>query len=85
VFSDIVMPGQISGIDLAEVVNLRFPTVPVILATGYSEHRVSLSGVRVMAKPYAIADVVNAISEQLQLRKSAETWDDRTHSVDPSR
>ncbi|MDB5794190.1 MAG: putative histidine kinase, hybrid [Noviherbaspirillum sp.] len=84
VFSDIVMPGQISGIDLAEVVNLRFPAVPVILATGYSEHRVSLSGVRVMAKPYAIADVVNAINEQLQLRKLAETREDRTHSVDPS-
>lgn len=59
VFSDIVMPGQISGIDLARIVRERFPHVPVLLATGYTDRKVDLPGVRLLAKPY---DIMQAIS-----------------------
>src|SRR5690606_25586510 len=41
-FSDIVMPGEVSGIDLASAVQQRFPAIRIVLATGYSEHRVDL-------------------------------------------
>jgi CheY-like chemotaxis protein len=62
VFSDIVMPGRISGIDLAEIIQRRFPGIRVVLATGYSDRRVSLPGVRIIAKPYDVADIVNALN-----------------------
>ncbi len=36
VLSDIVMPGGISGLDLARSVRRRWPLMPVVLTTGYS-------------------------------------------------
>ncbi len=36
VFSDIVMPGDMDGLTLAREVRDRYPSLPVILATGYS-------------------------------------------------
>jgi DNA-binding NtrC family response regulator len=38
VLSDVVMPGGVSGLDLARSLRARRPKIPVILATGYSEH-----------------------------------------------
>jgi signal transduction histidine kinase/CheY-like chemotaxis protein len=63
VFSDIVMPGRISGIDLAGLVRQRDPTLPVVLATGYTEQQAAVPGVRILAKPYAIEKVVALLSE----------------------
>src|SRR5205823_14629289 len=37
VFSDIVMPGTIDGVGLASEVQARYPRLPVILTTGYSD------------------------------------------------
>jgi len=37
VFSDIVMPGMIDGVGLASEVQSRYPHLPVILTTGYSD------------------------------------------------
>jgi PAS domain S-box-containing protein len=37
VFSDIVMPGAIDGVGLASEVQTRYPHLPVILTTGYSD------------------------------------------------
>jgi two-component system NtrC family sensor kinase len=36
VFSDILMPGLMNGLDLAHAVRDRFPRLPVLLTTGYS-------------------------------------------------
>jgi CheY-like chemotaxis protein len=63
VFSDIVMPGRISGIDLAGLVRKRTPSLPVVLATGYTEQQAAVPGVRILAKPYAIEKVVALLSE----------------------
>jgi signal transduction histidine kinase/CheY-like chemotaxis protein len=61
VFSDIVMTGQIGGIELARMVRERYPALRVVLASGYTEQQASLPGVRVLAKPYAIEEVVEAL------------------------
>jgi two-component system NtrC family sensor kinase len=37
VLSDVVMPGGVSGLDLARTLRNRHPKLPVILATGYSK------------------------------------------------
>ena len=61
VFSDIVMPGGISGIDLARALRRRWPALPVVLATGYTERRVALPDVPILAKPYDIAQAVSLL------------------------
>lgn len=64
VFSDVVMPGALNGIDLARAVVSRFPHVKMVLATGYSEHSVAMPGVQVLAKPYDLADVLRLLARQ---------------------
>lgn len=53
VFSDIVMPGD-SGLDLAAEVRQQKPTLPILLATGYSEAAARGEGGEfpIMPKPY---------------------------------
>jgi signal transduction histidine kinase/CheY-like chemotaxis protein len=62
-FSDIVMPGKISGIDLAGILRERRPGLPVVLATGYTDQRASVPGVQVLAKPYEIGQLVELLSD----------------------
>jgi signal transduction histidine kinase/CheY-like chemotaxis protein len=62
IFSDIVMPGKISGIDLADIVRRRYPAIPVVLATGYTERQAALPGVQILAKPYPIERLVSLLA-----------------------
>jgi signal transduction histidine kinase/CheY-like chemotaxis protein len=64
VFSDIVMPGSVSGIDLAKIVKTRFPQIQIVLATGYSDKRVDIPGVPLLAKPYKITEAIHILTEQ---------------------
>ncbi|WP_207459271.1 PAS domain S-box protein [Azospirillum sp. SYSU D00513] len=60
-FSDVVMPGSMSGVDLAREAQSRFPGLPVILATGYSEEIARATGIQVLAKPYRIDHLVRLL------------------------
>jgi len=62
VFSDVVMPGQVSGIDLAAILRQRYPSLPVVLASGYTEQQIAVPGVQVLAKPYTIEQLVALLS-----------------------
>jgi signal transduction histidine kinase/ActR/RegA family two-component response regulator len=62
VFSDVVMPGQVSGIDLAGLLRERRPGLPVVLATGYTDQRAVIPGVQILAKPYEINQVVELLA-----------------------
>ncbi|KQY12947.1 hypothetical protein ASD28_27455 [Massilia sp. Root133] len=62
VFSDIVMPGKVSGIDLAGILHERRPGLPVVLATGYTDQRAVIPGVQVLAKPYEIDQLVELLA-----------------------
>ena len=61
-FSDIVMPGKVSGFDLAGILRERRPGLPVVLATGYTDQRAVIPGVQVLAKPYEIDQLVTLLS-----------------------
>lgn len=63
-FSDIVMPGHLSGIDLAATVRQHHPQMKIVLATGYSEQRVQIPGVKLLPKPYSVAEVAKVLSEE---------------------
>lgn len=56
VFSDMVMPGEMDGIELAREVRQRRPELPVVLTTGFSEAAAAANqdGLRLLVKPYRI-------------------------------
>lgn len=66
VFSDIVMPGRMNGIDLATEIRCLAPDLPVVLATGYSENVVRIEGVRVIPKPYRIDQLLGVLDSVLE-------------------
>jgi signal transduction histidine kinase/PAS domain-containing protein/ActR/RegA family two-component response regulator len=64
-FSDVVMPGGMSGVDLMREVQLRYPGLPVVLATGYSEEVARAPGAQVLSKPYRIDQLVGVLDKVL--------------------
>jgi CheY-like chemotaxis protein len=61
IFSDIVMPGGISGLELAQNVRRRFPELPILLTTGYSEHVGGTHGFEILQKPYDMGALAKAL------------------------
>ena len=66
IFSDIVMPGGISGIELARKVRDRFPELPILLTTGYSEQVGGTHGFPVLQKPYQMDALAHALGSVLK-------------------
>lgn len=72
VFSDVRMPGT-DGLELARMLAVRYPDLPVLLTTGYSSSAAEAvaSGFALISKPYLPADVQRAIAAAL--RQSSRT------------
>jgi CheY-like chemotaxis protein len=73
VFTDLVMPGGLSGLDLLREVRTHFPGVAMLLTSGYSEDLVgSVSGtaddVLLLRKPYRQSDLAAALQNVLAKR-----------------
>ena len=52
-FSDVVMPGPMNGIDLAREVQVKYPSLPIILTTGHSQAAASAAPeFFILPKPY---------------------------------
>ena len=66
IFSDIVMPGGLSGIELARKVRDRFPELPILLTTGYSEEVSGSHGFPVLQKPYEMTSLASALGKVLK-------------------
>jgi PAS domain S-box-containing protein len=66
VFTDIVMPGGMSGIELARKVRTRFPELPVLLTTGYSEHVAAEQEFPILQKPYEMKSLADALGKLLK-------------------
>ncbi|MFL6764125.1 MAG: ATP-binding protein [Sphingomicrobium sp.] len=66
IFSDIVMPGGISGVELAHKVRDRFPELPILLTTGYSEQVTHSHGFPVLQKPYEMNTLASALGNILK-------------------
>ena len=70
VFTDLVMPGGLSGYELAHRVAAEWPHLPVLLTSGYADELVrrdedAIAHLKVLNKPYRLADLANAIAEAL--------------------
>ncbi|WP_159718710.1 hybrid sensor histidine kinase/response regulator [Geminicoccus flavidas] len=64
-FTDVVMPGAMTGVDLARLARRLHPNLPVMLTTGYSEQLPATDGFRVLAKPYQIKTLATALKAEL--------------------
>jgi len=68
VFSDVLLPGGSSGLDLAREMEARGIAVPVILTSGYGggvTQRLAAAKLPFLRKPYRIETLRQAISDAL--------------------
>lgn len=75
IFSDVIMPGGLTGIDMAERILQKSPSVPILLATGYTEkslkeRMLNTSQVVFISKPYDVNELPGLI-DSLMRRKIA--------------
>jgi len=73
VFSDIVMPGTINGIGLAERVKERHRGIPVLLTTGYSEGlKLAGSNYDVLRKPFVVSTLEQAVQAAIATKNGKD-------------
>jgi CheY-like chemotaxis protein len=68
-FTDVVMPNGMSGIELARAARRRHPCLPVLLASGYAAHEMAQSGFAgefpAITKPYRRAELATKLRQAL--------------------
>ncbi|KFG69459.1 histidine kinase famiy protein [Microvirga sp. BSC39] len=71
-FSDLVMPGSMNGLALADVIRERAPDIGVLLTTGYNDDLLregkASGGADVLGKPYRRADLADRVRAALNGR-----------------
>jgi signal transduction histidine kinase len=67
VFSDIMMPGGMSGLDLAREIRSRHAMLPIVLTTGYADAAAGMrqNEFRLLLKPYSTAALADALQVEL--------------------
>ena len=68
VFTDVVMPGTVSGLDLAAWCLENMPSLAMVVATGYTTQHIQ-AGVKVFSKPYSIEDLLTELQVSVRLKK----------------
>ena len=64
VFTDIQMPGEFDGLELAHRISDRWPAIHLLVASGFGPGDRSLpAGGRFLPKPYRAADVLRHVGE----------------------
>ena len=69
-FADVVLPGGISGTELAKLASARRPSLKVLFASGYSGNAIARNGlldedVRFLSKPYRKAQIARLVRQAL--------------------
>jgi nitrogen-specific signal transduction histidine kinase/CheY-like chemotaxis protein len=70
VFSDVMMPGGMNGVELAREIRRNWPNLPVVLTTGYIEAARSavMEGLQVLVKPYELDVLARTLNAHLPKR-----------------
>ena len=72
VLSDIVMPGGMDGIQLAHKIRARFPDLPILLISGYSDAMLSAApSFGLLKKPFNGAELTKAVREAMAQHRFA--------------
>ena len=85
-FTDVVMPGRLDGIDLADAAERLRPGLPVLFATGFAnlirpDREMALRGV-VLRKPYRPAQLRRAVAAALDNADAADEAPTGNHRRD---
>ncbi len=64
-FTDVVMPGTMTGVDLVNWCGMHRPTLPSVVASGYMAQQANRP-MQVLSKPYGIGDLVNALEQAVK-------------------
>ncbi len=72
--TDMVMPGKLSGRDVAEKIRVTHPQLPVIYSSGYSQELLKSGlelseGITFLPKPYRPQELIEAVREALDSRR----------------
>jgi len=65
VFSDVMMPGRMNGVELAQEIRRRRPNLPVLLTSGFAEaasRSAAVHRIRIIPKPYRIDELREALA-----------------------
>lgn len=66
VFSDVMMPGGMNGVELVREVRLQRPELPILLASGFAgagKLAAEQDGVSILSKPCALNELARAVAE----------------------
>jgi signal transduction histidine kinase/CheY-like chemotaxis protein len=69
VFSDVMMPGRMNGVELAQEIRRRRPNLPVLLTSGYAaavSRSAAAHRIRIIPKPYRIDQLREALAAVTQ-------------------
>ena len=74
VFSDILMPGGMNGVQLGHAIRKLYPGMPVLLTTGFSNSARDAveQGFIVLQKPFGLARLEQALLELQSLRRKPQ-------------
>jgi CheY-like chemotaxis protein len=69
-FTDVIMPGGMSGYDLGRIARTRWPHIRVLLTSGFPEEKINGNGqppwnMRLLLKPYRKEDLALTLREVL--------------------
>jgi PAS domain S-box-containing protein len=78
VLSDVRMPGELNGVDLARLVQRERPEIQVLLTTGYFDGEETVEDLNLLYKPYRAADLAEKIRSLMELPQPTDV-DDRPH------
>jgi signal transduction histidine kinase len=83
VFSDVKMPGSLSGTDLARRIEAEWPWIKVLLTSGYVEAEDDIERFKIIYKPYRVTELAERIHALLNGddRREAEEEEPRAARI----
>ncbi|MFT4068401.1 response regulator [Paraburkholderia sp.] len=88
-FTDVVMPGKLKSVELAQRAAARTPPVPTLFTSGYTRdeivHHGRLdAGITLLSKPYRRDDLANMVRDVLRVNAAADIRDERVAASVPA-
>jgi signal transduction histidine kinase/ActR/RegA family two-component response regulator len=75
VFSDVMMPGRMNGVELAQEIRRRRPNLAILLTSGYAEsasRSAAAHHIKIIPKPYRIEQLRDALAAARQDARNAD-------------
>ena len=70
VFTDVMLPGDLDGVALAQAVRDQYPQLPVVLTSGYAKALGARHGLPILHKPYQLSALAQTIRDNLDARQT---------------